>query len=48
LLSGLIKGSESAGFWTLLAGIFPETRPVLLYIAARDSGKSAAGKKWVK
>ncbi|EMZ9272764.1 N-acetyltransferase [Klebsiella pneumoniae] len=26
LLSGLIKGSESAGFWTLLAGIFPENQ----------------------
>ncbi|WP_436969750.1 N-acetyltransferase family protein, partial [Klebsiella pneumoniae] len=24
--SGLIKGSESAGFWTLLAGIFPENQ----------------------
>ncbi|GKW07615.1 GNAT family N-acetyltransferase [Pectobacterium carotovorum] len=26
LLSELIRGSESAGFWTLIAGIFPENR----------------------
>ena len=44
LLSGLIKGSESAGFWTLLAGIFPENRASVALHRSRDSGSRLPGK----
>ncbi len=44
LLSGLIKGSESAGFWTLLAGIFPENQASVALHRSRDSGSRLPGK----
>jgi phosphinothricin acetyltransferase len=48
LLSGLIKARKVRVSGRYLLASFRKTRPVLLYIAAGDSGKSAAGKKWVK
>lgn len=48
LLSGLIKGSESAGFWTLLAGIFPENQASVALHRSQGFREVGCREKWVK